>query len=179
MKWPLVSRSIFNTLVNNNQLTVYETMLFESFNCMDISYLQKSSISELSKLSGVNRQTLLSKLDNFEKLELIINTSIGRIITIPTWNSCIGKCIYSKSNILVISCFIPLSNVTCIINVYNKKHMQNILPNNFYYFELERVVKVDEHEVQDTHHMEIIAEQITSYHFIENITEFKPKMANI
>ena len=119
---------------------------------------REESIEKISEDFDKHRSTISRLFKRCDEANFIIHTKFGRLITIPTYQSYFGKCIFVSNNLAILISNLPNTKISCLLTIYDNGILEKLSKGKIYFCELEKVVSV-ETKIKNTH-IDILANGI-------------------
>jgi hypothetical protein len=131
------SIAAFDTVIEKYALCVTRRYIFEKLTQLDGEILRKSTFVQLSKLYKINRQTVSVSINYLCQQNLLLNTTEGFIVSIPTYTGFIGIFTGEYNGIYRFIFNIPKTEIVYSVEIFKDTIQQPVLSklkiNSCYY----------------------------------------------
>jgi hypothetical protein len=141
------SMTVFDSLVVKYSLSRSQRYYLEKFSQLDSSILRSFNFTQLAALYNDNRQTVTSAINSLCKENLLLDTKIGFIVSIPTYTGFLGIFTGEYNGIYKFVFHIPKTQITYSIDIF-KDNIEELalskLEVNKYYYLIGRIKNDEE-----------------------------------
>ncbi len=109
---------IFDFFVKEHSLSLGRRYIFEKLAQLDSSILREFSFSQLGRLYKINRQTISTSINYFCNQKLLLSTSKGLIMSIPTSTGFIGVFVSEYGGIYRFMYSIPNTRIIYSVEIF-------------------------------------------------------------
>ena len=169
MEWPLINFDNFMQMMKENNMTSSDCIDFSKFCNLSASMYRQNSIKTISEDFCKHRSTISRLFSRCKDVNFILNTKFGRLITIPTWQSFLGKCIFASDDIAILISNLPNTKISCLLTVYDCGTVRELSKGKIYFCELDKVISV-ETKIKNTH-IDILAKGLKQAIDLSSIDE--------
>lgn len=130
--------AVLDTLVKNHNLGITAKYVFEKLSQLDGEILREYNLTSLGGLYGMYRQTVSTAIQRLCNEKLILDTSEGLILSIPTYTGFLGIFQFESQGIYRFVFVLPKIKITYAIDIFeddikDKNILHKIKVNQCYY----------------------------------------------
>lgn len=130
--------AMLDTLVRNHNLSITAKYIFEKLSQLDGEILREYNLTSLGGLYDMYRQTVSNSIQRLCNEHLILNTSEGLILSIPTYTGFLGIFQFESQGIYRFVFILPKTKFTYAIDIFeddikDKNILHKIKVNKCYY----------------------------------------------